>query len=403
MRHLRIAWRNVLRQKGRTLTTLSALILGLAGLVVFQGFLGEQMRNFRDGTILGGIGHIEVAGGEGYFTDGQFDPYGYVIWDAAELSARLAKEPGVAAVFPSTGFTAVAGKGGVSATLLVTGYPPDRMHFAPRTGIVREPKDRFGLGTLEAGSPIKTGERDRIVLGVTAARILQAQPGQTVTLMAILPDGGLAGRDFTVSGIYRSAGRDKMFAYTDYETAKSFTAIAGPPVLDVIAVPSIVKTLPAGAAFRTWDRLATLYVQVNTMLMSFLDVIRAIILLVTLFILANSMSRTVLERMQEWGTLRAMGTKKRGVLFIVLIEGCLQGLAGSVIGVAIGFAVSALINVAGGLPVHSGGTLSLVEVRPAFSSVWLNVAPAVLTAGAAAVLPGLRAVRLTLVRCLRET
>ncbi|MGO8695586.1 MAG: ABC transporter permease [Rectinemataceae bacterium] len=408
MRDFLIAWRNLLRHRRRTLTTLSALIIGLAGLVVFQGFLGEEMRNFRDSTILGGIGHIEVAGGEGYFGDGAFDPYAYILGNAKALETKLERDPRVACVFPSTGITAVAGKGKKATTLLVAGYPPERMYFAPPAGIVRQPRDRFSLGTLVAGSPIEPGARDRIVLGETAARVLGARPGEIVTLMAILPDGGLAGRDFRVAAVYRSAGLDKMFAYTDYETAKAFTGISGPPVLDVIAkniaaVPAIVGSLPAGTAYRTWDRLATLYVQVDRMLMSFLDVIRAIILLVTLFILANSMSRAVLERMREWGTLRAIGTKRRDVLFIVLLEGCLQGAAGALIGVGLGFAISGAIDLAGGLHVREGTELFLVTVRPGLDAVWRNAIPAISTAGIAAILPGLRTVRLPLARCLRES
>ena len=39
----------------------------------------------------------------------------------------------------------------------------------------------------------------------------------------------------------------------------------------------------------------------------FLAVIRSIILIVTLFILGNTMNRIVFERMREWGTLRALG------------------------------------------------------------------------------------------------
>jgi len=79
---------------------------------------------------------------------------------------------------------------------------------------------------------------------------------------------------------------------------------------DVAAVPAIARSLPRTLSVRTWKDLATLYVQVSTILGRFLTVIRAITLPVTLFIHANSMNRTVLERMPEWGTLRALGTKE---------------------------------------------------------------------------------------------
>ena len=288
--------------------------------------------------------------------DGEFNPYAYGLKDSAALTASLAKDPGVKAVFPSTGFVAVAGLADQSATLLVKAYPPDRMYFAPSSGTVTPPSDRFNLGTLVAGAAVKPRDSNRLVIGETASRVLGAKVGDVVTLMAILPGGNLEGRDFTISGIFSSPGRDKSFAYTDYSTASDFIKMQAPPVLMVIAqgigsVGSIAGSLPRDVTFRTWKDLATLYVQVSAILGSFLTVIRAIILLVTLFILANSMNRTVLERMREWGTLRALGTKKRDILSVILWEGCLQGLLGAAAGIALGFLVSAIIDAAGGLSV----------------------------------------------------
>ena len=47
MRDLRIAWRSILRHARRTVITVSALVVGLTGIVVFQGFLGQMMQGFQ--------------------------------------------------------------------------------------------------------------------------------------------------------------------------------------------------------------------------------------------------------------------------------------------------------------------------------------------------------------------
>ena len=406
MKTIIMALRNLLRQKRRTLVTLSALIIGLCGVVVFQGYISSLMRSFRDGTIRAGVGHLQVAASPGYFADGEFNPFSYALRDADGLLAKLSGRPDVLAAFPSTGFTSIAGKGDKSVTLLVKGYPPERMYFDPARERPRPPADRFELGKLISGDAPAPGDKDSMVLGETAARILGAGPGSVITLMAVLPDGGLNGKDFTVSGIYRAQGRDKIFAFTEYATAMDFTGMQGPAVLHVIAkrvedTPSIAAQIPAGRAVRTWHDLASYYVQVNTMFSGFLNVIRAIILLVTLFIMANTMNRIVLERMREWGTLRAMGMKKKGILLLVVLEGCFQGLAGAGIGVALGFAVSALLNLHGGLPFVVDGARVTVRLLPDAHSVWLNLLLAGLFAGAASFLPGLRAVRRSPSECLR--
>jgi putative ABC transport system permease protein len=407
MRIILMAWRNIFRQKRRTLITLSALIIGLVGLVVFQGYIAQLMNGFRDSTIRAGIGHLQIAGADRYFEDGEYNPYAYAMRDTDERIATLAKDPAVNAVFPSTGFTSIAGIGDKSATLLVKAYPAERMYFAPASGTGQPPEDRFALGTLVAGSPPGIADRDRIVLGETAARILGVSTGDVITLMAVLPEGGLAGRDFTIGAIYRSPGMDKIFAYTDYQTARDFTSIVGAPVIHVLlkdigSVKAVAARLPPGTAYRTWQALASYYVQVNTMFSGFQNVIRVIILLITLFILANTMNRIVFERMREWGTLRAMGTKKNQILLLVVLEGCFQGLVGAVIGIGLGFAVSALFNLGGGIPFPTDGRTIMVRVVPDARAVWLNLIPVVITAGAAAILPGLRAVKLTPSECLRQ-
>ena len=406
MKTLSMAWRNLLRQKRRTLITLSALIVGMCGVVVFQGYITSVMTGFRESTIRSGLGHLQIAKAAGYFEDGEFSPYAYTLADSAALIRELSGRPGVLAAFPSTGFTSIAGMGDKSVTLLVKGYPAERMYFSDGRGPA--PRDRFGLGTLVTGAAPAPADRDRLVLGETAARILGAKPGSVVTLMAVLPDGGLNGRDFTVEGIYRDPGRDKVFAFTDYDSAADFTGIPAAPVVhvlaaDIAAVSGISAGLPRGLAVRTWHDLATFYVQVNSMFSGFLAVIRTIILLVTLFIMANTMNRIVRERMREWGTLRAMGMKKRSILLLVVLEGGLQGVVGAALGVLIGLGVSELINLRGGLPVPfaNGGQRIVVKLLLSGEPAW-NLVPAALFAAAASFLPGLRATRLSPSECLRQ-
>jgi putative ABC transport system permease protein len=407
MKNLLLAARNLTRHKRKTLAVLSALIIGLAGLVVFQGFLSEMMRSWRDTAILGGIGHLQVAGSPGYFDDGEFNPFAYPLPHADDLLDQLSRRPGVKAAFPSTGFVAMVGFGDQSKTLLVKGYPPERMALAPKSGLVKAPTDRFLLGTLESGVPIGPHDADSLVLGQASARILGVRPGDKVTLMAILPGGQLTGRDFTVSGTFSAPEQDNLFAYTDYATATAFTRLTQPPVIDVLLdsvdrVDQTAASLPHGVTVRTWKDLATLFVQVNTMLASFLTVIRSVILIVTLFILANAMNRVVVERMREWGTLRALGAKKRDVLAIVLWEGCLMGALGAGLGILLGFGIAGAINLGGGLSFHQGPQLFQILVKPGLDSLAVNIVPAALVAGLAAVLPALKAIRLSPSECLRE-
>lgn len=401
-----LAWRNVLRQKRRTLTSLSALVVGFTALVVFQGYLAQTMVGFRDQTVWSGLGHLQVAQ-PGYFDDGEFSPYRYALADQDALTRSWQANPRVAAVIPSTGFTAIASAGGPSVTLLVKAYPAAFLAFGGRPG-----GQQFQLGPLVAGSWTAPGSPDqggdRIVLGETAARVLHAGVGSVVTLMVLLPGGALDGRDFTVAAVYRSPGRDKIFAFTDFASAQSFTRLGAAPVLhilgrdaDAVLAATDPATTAAGYEVRTYLQLAPFYGQVQTMFGGFLAVIRSILLLVTLFLLANTMNRIVLERMKEWGTLRALGTKGRDILALVVLEGAFQGFLGAVLGIVGGLVVSLVVNLFGGIPYVNGDEVYAIRVAPDAATLGWTLVPVVATAAVAALVPAWRAVKLSPAQALR--
>lgn len=395
-----LAWRNVLRQKWRTLTSLSALVVGLTGLVVFQGYLAQTIVGFRDQTVLSGIGHVQISSSPGYFTDGEFSPYRYPLADQRALQASLEADSRVAAVFPSTGFTAIAGAGGPSVTLLVKAYPAENMAFGAATS-----PHQFRLGPLVAGAWDPAGPPDRLVLGETAARILKVGVGSVVTLMVILPEGGLDGRDFTVAAVYQAAGKDKLFAFTDYASAQSFTHLEAAPVLHLLAHDAAdtdaIAASVTGHGVSTYLDLAPFYGQVQSMFGGFLVVIRTILLLVTLFLLANTMNRIVFERMREWGTLRALGTKARQILALVVLEGALQGFLGAVLGIVAGLTLSLVINLFGGIPYVNGDEVYSIKVAPDAATIWGNLVPVVAVAALAALIPAFKAVKLQPSEALR--
>jgi putative ABC transport system permease protein len=399
-----LAGRNLLRQKRRTAITLSALVIGLAGMTVFQGYLSETMRGFRDATIRDGIGHLQIAASDRYYLEGEFNPYSFLLTGAAGMVSDLGREPHVRAVFPSTGFTAIASTGAKSTTLLVKGFPVSDMTFGGAGD--SSASAAFHLGRLDSGANLAKDGSSGLILGKTAARILGVQIGQTITLMAILPDGGLNGQDFLVAGIYDSPGKDKLFAYTDYQTAMAFIHLDQPPVLHVILdSPDYAGTLASrlsGHAVKPWQQLASYYVQVNDMFQGFLAVIQGILLLITLFILANTMNRIVFERMKEWGTLRAMGTKQSVLLGLIVTEGGLLGLAGSILGLGFGFLLAAGFNLFGGLPFRNGGTTLLIPIHPDWAAAVGSIVPVVVTAALATAFPAVRVIRLTPADCLRQ-
>src|SRR5262249_52167928 len=116
----------------------------------------------------------------------------------------------------------------------------------------------------------------------------------------------------------------------------------------------------------------------------------AIVLVIALLGVVNSLFTSVIDRTREIGLLRAVGTTRRQVMRLVVIEGGIIGLTGGLFGVV------------------GGSMLGYLLVRPLLPSVFgitgLLRSPSALAgfalfastllAGAAALLPGRRAARL---------
>ena len=104
-----------------------------------------------------------------------------------------------------------------------------------------------------------------------------------------------------------------------------------------------------GLDLETWEllELQPFYKQAVGMFMAIFSFISAVMAVIVLFTVVNTMSMSVLERTQELGTLRAMGVKRNGIALQFLLEGMILGLIGATVGIVIGAIAGNIVNHAG--------------------------------------------------------
>jgi putative ABC transport system permease protein len=131
--------------------------------------------------------------------------------------------------------------------------------------------------------------------------------------------------------------------------------------------------------------------------------ISAIALMVGLFIIYNSVSISVVERVREIGILRSVGATRRQILGAIVLEWALVGAAGSVAGVALGYAL------ARGLVAMTARSVNMLvpavdvtEIALAWPGALAALCIGTLTAAGAALVPGLEAIGLAPVVLLRQ-
>jgi putative ABC transport system permease protein len=120
-------------------------------------------------------------------------------------------------------------------------------------------------------------------------------------------------------------------------------------------------------------------------------IVAALSMTLGLLAIGNATMRTVFERMPEIGLRRSLGARSRQILWLLVTEAALAGMAGGVLGVLAATLVSLAVEVRSGWPV----TLS-------WPSIALGVALAIVAGAVAGVLPGRRATRISPSEALRR-
>ncbi len=135
-----------------------------------------------------------------------------------------------------------------------------------------------------------------------------------------------------------------------------------------------------------------------------LDIVKVIISIIVILSIVNSMTMSIYERTREIGTIMAIGTLRRNVLRMFLLEGLILGLIGGTFGVITGIAIGSVISYVGiPMPPPPASTRSFIAQVDIIPSILLfafsiSVASAVL----ASIYPAFRASRLRIVDALRH-
>ncbi|SRR6056297_3555453 len=163
---------------------------------------------------------------------------------------------------------------------------------------------------------------------------------------------------FTVTGIFESGyyQYDSAFCFIEYQFVDRIDAGAQFPTIGIKIknryrdqqvlqdLRESLKPLEDGAELESWRQynrafFGALRVEKLTMM-----VVLGLIFIVVAVNIKNSLERSVMERREEIGILRAVGSSTISIRSIFLVEGALIGIIGSVAGTMLGMVVSLHIN-----------------------------------------------------------
>lgn len=331
---LRLGFRNVFRQRLRSLLALAGIALSVALVVVGTTFMsGAERMIFSE--VLGEAGEIAVAR-QDYFDKQRFNPLKYRLRDSAALRDRLLEVKGVRAAIERIDFGFLAEHG-------------ERTMALGASAVDVEPYARFSRldQKLIAGRYLAPGEKG-ILIGRHAAEELGAGPGDTLTLIGRTAYESFMADDYEVVGVFdlgtKLANRRSILPLAPAQDFLEMPGAVSKILLyadDYHAAGEIAGRIRAsgllgdGVALEPWTEdpfLGSMF----TLFRSVSAIISGIICFVAGLGILNMMMVAVLERRREMGVLMALGMPRTGVLASFFSEAALYGLAGGVAGVVLG-------------------------------------------------------------------
>jgi len=399
-----IAWRNISRNRRRSLLTGGVIAFGFAAIALAGGFMAQSFHGLRESTIRGGLGHLQFADPR-EFSQNEDTTLEYGLKNADHIATVLARDPAVDVVMPRIDFFGLVSAGLRSIPFMGIGVDP-----------AAEAKGSDIPATITSGQWLRPGEQ-AVVLGSGLARSLNVKVGDSITLLATTADGTLNAVDANVAGIadVRIKELNDRYLATTIALAQQLLNVSG-----VVSKISVLLHEPAhvGAtashllealrstgeniAVKRWDELAVFYHQVKMLYIGIFGFMGTVLIVVVFLATINTTWMTVTERTREIGTLRAMGARSRRIVDNFVIEGILLALAGSLVGTAISLAISAALNASGiVLPPPPGSTRGFpIHVQFVPDSYAVAAGMMMVTLAAASFFPARRAARAAIVESL---
>ena len=400
---LKMAWRNIGRNRRRTAATVGAMAFGLYAMVIWFGMLQGMLNDMEETVVEVELGDLQIHAPT--YLD---DPSLYT--DIDNVDALLSR-------LEAAGFRA-------SARLVGAGLAAahDSAAGASLRGI--DVQGNAGVSVISTrlaeGAWLDDDDPAGVVVGRRLARTLDLAVGDELVVLSQTTDGAIANDLYAVRGILDSVsdGIDRSAVFlTDAAFRELFVMPAGaheivlrkPDDLELTAALEAAQGLAPDLDTQSWRSLVPTLATYLDSARQMMAIISAIIYIVIAILILNAMLMAVFERIREFGVLKALGVEPRQVLSLIFAESALQtGLA-----LAIGLALSLptlWYLVEYGIDTGALGGVSVIGAT--FATVWqAAVSPAtfvtpsmtlILLVLLAVIYPALKAARISPVEAMRH-
>ncbi|MDX9759933.1 MAG: ABC transporter permease [Bacteroidota bacterium] len=398
-----LAWRNIWRNRRRSLIIMISIVVGVASAMVSDGLSIGMIRQMLENQIGSHVSHIQIHA-KGFHENPVIQTS---ISDRSRIEKALRGTRGVRNWSRRVNTFGLVSSALGSSGGLIIGVEHER-----------EPAVTSIRASLIEGRYLD-GTPHEAVIGRRMAEKLGVGLGDKIVGMASTPNGDVGSDLFRVVGIYQTVSSefDKMYMFADLTGTQKMLDLDHRVLEYAVTVENLeqvdqVKQQLATTLGAEFEVLS--YRDILPMLVYMVDsygqmmlVVYVVIGLAMIFGIINAMLMSVFERIQEFGVLMAMGMKNSVVFRMVMTEALLLSAMGTAAGLCVGVLAVVTLGAVGidlgmfteGL--QSFGVGAVIYPRLTVSSILSVIIVIPVTAMLGALYPALKATRLQPVTAIR--
>ncbi|MCF7804394.1 MAG: ABC transporter permease [Candidatus Marinimicrobia bacterium] len=399
----KIAFRNIFRQKRRTILTMLTMFGGFVLSAFSIGYADGTYSYIIDLFTRNQMGHVQIH--QGNYLD---RPSLYkTIEDYVNVGDTVQAVDRVQEWAPRLYSSGLASVGDKTAGVRAIGVDPQLEHAAT------DFRDKVKQGRYLSDEP-----SHEVMLGTGLADILNAEVGDTTVIVSQGADGSIANDLYHVVGIVDRG--DQMENRTGYflhlKDAQELFVLPN-QVHEIIVVANsihgvreIARTIDGALnnenlQVKPWMEIARTFYKTMMADQQGMWIMLFVIILIVAIGVLNTVLMSVLERTREYGVLKAMGTRPNEVFRMVLYEVSIMAVFSVILGALLAIGLNSYFSIHGiplPTPLDWGGIqINWMYTENSLRSITLPTITVIITALIVSVFPAIKAARIAPAQAMR--
>jgi ABC-type lipoprotein release transport system permease subunit len=332
-----ISWRNLWRQKRRSLVVISSIAIGIFAMILSMSFSNGMMDQMVDNTIGTSLGDIAIH--RSGFQDNMKLEYNFL--PGQTISFLLDNNRSVKAYAPRVKVKGMIRSSEAARGVMIMGVDPAREKKVSTIYHYTIKK--------EGGRYLADPSADEIIISKTLAEKLDLYIGDKAVVMFQDKNNEIQGVGLQIVGFFETPmGRfDKSVVFMGIKKLQEITGlgqaisemtviVSDENIVDVVKQYLIAGIRDSGLEILSWKDMAPNLVSTIQLINTAMLIFFMIIFITVIFSIANTLIMSIIERFHELGVMKSIGTRPSYVFFMVIFEAINLGLVGLVAGIAVG-------------------------------------------------------------------